>query len=81
MPKFLVGSSPIKAGTDWVGLVGIFAMQIAVLILVGAAAIYYLDWSSEVAQREFMSTGKPSVSDQPNFANSSAKRCNLRAPL
>jgi hypothetical protein len=81
MPKFLFKSSPTNAGTDWVGLIGIFAMQIGVLIMVGAAVISYIDWSSEAAQREFMSTGKPSVSDQPNFANSSAKRCDRRAPL
>jgi hypothetical protein len=59
--------SPDKAiqknrGTDWPGIIGILAIQLAVLLAMSGAVIFYLDWSSNAALAEFMAATKSSVS-------------------
>jgi hypothetical protein len=58
--------SPDKAvhdnrGNDWPGI-GILAIQLAVLLALSGAAIFYLDWSSNAALTEFMAATKSSAS-------------------
>jgi hypothetical protein len=43
-------------GIDWRGIVAILVVQLAVLLAVSGAVIFYLDWSSNTAQAEFMRT-------------------------
>lgn len=51
-----------KRGTDWPGIIGILAIQLAVLLAVSGAVIFYLDWSSNAALAEFMAATKSSAS-------------------
>jgi hypothetical protein len=37
-------------------------VQVAVLLTLSGAVIFYLNWSSDAALAEFMATGKPSAS-------------------
>jgi hypothetical protein len=59
--------SPDKAiqtnrGIDWPAIIGILAIQLAVLLAVAGAVIFYLDWSSDAALAEFMTATKSSAS-------------------
>jgi hypothetical protein len=75
--------SPDKAvrenrGNDWPGIIGMLALQLAVLLAVAGAVIFYLDWSSNAALAEFMAATKSpasgsSHSRQPPSAAQPAK--------
>jgi hypothetical protein len=59
--------SPDKAvqensGNDWPGIIRILTIQLAVLLAVAGAVIFYLDWSSNAALAEFMAATKSSAS-------------------
>jgi hypothetical protein len=49
-------------GNDWPGIIGILAIQLAVLLAVAGAVIFYLDWSSNSALAEFMAATKSPAS-------------------
>jgi hypothetical protein len=51
-----------KRGVDWPGIIGILAIQLAVLLALSGAVIFYLDWSSNAALAEFMAATKSSAS-------------------
>jgi hypothetical protein len=55
--------SQSKRGIDWRGIITILVVQVAVLLALSGAAIFYLNWSSDAAQAEFMATFKPSASE------------------
>jgi len=82
MPKFPLKSSAMNARIDWGRAIGTLTIEIAVLLAILGAAIRYIDWTSDAAQAEFMSAGKPTVSApqsrQPE--NSSKLRCDHREP-
>jgi len=50
-----------KRGIDWPGIVGTLLVQLAVLLALSGAMIFYLDWSSTAAQAEFMAATKSSA--------------------
>jgi hypothetical protein len=50
-----------KRGIDWPGIIGILVVQLTVLLALSGAVIFYLDWSSNAAQAEFMATTKLSA--------------------
>ena len=50
-----------KHGLDWPRIVGILVVQLAVLLALSGAVIFYLDWSSDAAQAEFMAAIKSSA--------------------
>jgi hypothetical protein len=64
-------------GIDWPGIIGILAIQVAVLLAVSGAVIFYLDWSSNAALAEFMAATKSPASrsnpSQPPSAIQPAK--------
>jgi hypothetical protein len=60
--------SPDKAiqqdgGIDWPGITGILAIQLAILLALSGAVVFYLDWSSNAALAEFRAATKSSVSE------------------
>jgi hypothetical protein len=52
-------------GIRWWGAAATGVVELLVLFALGIAVVRYLEWSSDVAQAEFMSVTKPSASD-PN---------------
>jgi hypothetical protein len=50
-------------GMDWPRILAVLVVQLAVLLVLSGAAIFYLDWSSDAAQAEFMAATKPLASD------------------
>ena len=84
MAKPLLKFSALTAGLDWAGLFKILAVQVAVLAALAAAAIYYVNWTSDAAVVEFMSAGEPSQPNVPLFskprqvASSSKQQCDKR---
>jgi hypothetical protein len=52
-------------GTRWWGAAATGVVELLVLFALGIAVVRYLEWSSDVAQAEFMRATKSSVSD-PN---------------
>jgi hypothetical protein len=53
----------------WSGIAGIIAIQLAVLFAVSAAALIYVNWSSNAALAEFMAGGTPSISRRNDATN------------
>ncbi len=56
------------AGVDWAALIKILAVQIGVLLALAAAAIVYIEWSSQAAMAEFLRNGDPTLSAPPQVA-------------
>ena len=52
-------------GTRWWGAAATGVVELLVLLALAIAVVRYLEWSSDVAQAEFMNATKSSVSD-PN---------------
>jgi hypothetical protein len=48
-------------GNYWSGILGILSIQLTVLFVLAVAAMIYLNWSSNAALLEFMTTEKPSA--------------------
>jgi hypothetical protein len=83
MAEPLSKSSASNAGIDWAGLFKVLALQVVVLVALAAAAITYVNWTSDAAVMEFMSTGEPSLPDvslfaQPRQVASSKQQCNRK---
>ena len=55
---------------DWLGILRILVAQVVVLLALGVAVVWYLNWSSEVAWREFIGADQPRVSS-PNHSKQS----------
>lgn len=68
MAKRLFGFGASNAGIDWAGLFKVLAVQVVVLVGLAAAAIYYVNWTSDAAIVEFMSTIEPPLPYVPPFA-------------
>ncbi len=84
MLRFLL--SRVNAGPGWQGVVRILVMQIAVLLSLAVAVVYYIEWTSNAAVSEFMSSSELSAPDLQRFAqsgrltldNGSKKECTRR---
>ena len=59
MARPLLKSSASHAGIDWTGLFKMLVLQVAVLLVLAAAAITYLNWTSDAALVAFMSASEP----------------------
>jgi hypothetical protein len=57
------GQNAQSRGSNWRGIVATLLVQVLVLAAVSAAAVYYVNWSSQAALAEFAGAVKPSVSD------------------
>jgi hypothetical protein len=66
----LLKSSASKAGLNWTGLFKILVVQVAALLVLAAAAISYINWTSDTAVAEFMSTHEQSLPAVPLFSES-----------
>jgi hypothetical protein len=51
-----------KPDIDWVGIVRTVLVQVFVLLVLSAAVIRYVNWSSDAARAEFTAAGKPTLS-------------------
>jgi flagellar basal body-associated protein FliL len=58
-------ASPNNRGMEWPRIVAILLVQLAVLLALSGAAIFYINWSSDVAQAEFMRALEPSMTVRP----------------
>lgn len=76
----------VNAGPGWLGVVRILVMQIVVLVTLAVAVVYYIEWTSNAAVSEFMSTTELSAPELQQFAqsgrltlnNGSRKECTRR---
>lgn len=57
-------------GNYWSGIAGILAIQLAVLFALSLTAIVYLNWSSNAALADFVTTDKPSASEPSHLPQS-----------
>jgi hypothetical protein len=62
MPSFDQASRS-NNGRYWSGIAGMLAIQFAVLFALSAAAIVYVNWSSDAALAEFIASSKPSATE------------------
>jgi hypothetical protein len=46
---------------SWPSIVRMIVLEIVLLLALAAALVYYLNWSSEAAMSEFMTTGQPQL--------------------
>ena len=83
MMKALLEAGAIISAIDWGGFVGIFFIQVAVLLIILIAAIRYIDWASDAAQEELMNADIPTemLPQARHPTNSFQLRCNLRKPI
>ena len=49
---------------DWLGIARTLLIQVSVLVVLAAAVVWYLNWSSDAAWSEFIGETKPSPSSQ-----------------
>ena len=64
--------SQVNRNIDWLGIGRILLVQVLVLLALTAAAVWYLNWSSDVAWKEFISASKSPVSSPNHRPQSSA---------
>jgi hypothetical protein len=58
-------------GIDWLAIVRILLAQVVVLLALTAAVVGYVNWSSDVAWKEFTGAGKPEASEPMHHSQSS----------
>ena len=58
--------SKMNRNIDWLGIVRTLLVQVLVLLALAGAVVWYVNWSSEVAWKEFISANKTPVSG-PNY--------------
>jgi len=64
MPLFN-SQRPRDSGSRWLGTAATVVVELLILVALAFTVVRYVEWSSEAAQAEFISTTKPSASD-PN---------------
>ena len=52
----------MKREIFWLGIIRTLLVQVAVLIALAGAVVWYLNWSSEAAWSEFINANKPPLS-------------------
>jgi hypothetical protein len=55
-------------GIRWRGIAATVVVELFVLLALTSAVVRYVEWSSDMAQAEFMSAAKLSASD-PNYSD------------
>jgi hypothetical protein len=50
-----------KPALGWLGIVESLLLQVLVLLVLSAAVISYVNWSSDAAQADFTAAGKPAL--------------------
>ena len=68
---FSDNQSPAKHGIDWLAFVRILLAQVVVLFALSAAVVGYVNWSSDVAWKEFSGAGKAEASEPMHHSQSS----------
>jgi hypothetical protein len=58
-------ASQNNRGMVWPRIAAILLVQLAVLLALSGAAVFYVNWSSGVAQAEFVRTLEPSMTVKP----------------
>lgn len=69
---FSDNQSPAKRGIDWLAIVRILLAQVAVLFALSAGVVGYVNWSSDVAWKEFSGAGKAEASEPMHHSQSSS---------
>lgn len=64
--------SKMNRNIDWLGIIRTVLVQVLVLLALTGAAVWYLNWSSEVALKEFIGADKPTVSSPNRLPQSQA---------
>ena len=54
--------SNANPGFDWQGIARILFVQVVVLLALAGAFVWYLNWSSDLAWKEFISADQPRLS-------------------
>jgi hypothetical protein len=62
--------SPEKRGIDWLAFVRILVAQVVVLFALTAAVVGYVNWSSDLAWKEFTGAGKAEASEPMRHSQS-----------
>ena len=57
---------------DWPAIVRILLAQVLVLLVLASAFVWYLNWSSDVAWKEFISADQPVLSSPNHHPQSQA---------
>jgi flagellar basal body-associated protein FliL len=70
--------SKLNRYIDWLMIVRIMLVQVLVLVALAGAVVWYLNWSSDAAWQEFISTHKPPVSS-PNGQPQSQSQAPVQA--
>ena len=68
---FSDSQNPAKHGIDWLAIVRILLVQVVVLFALSAAVVGYVNWSSDVAWKEFTGAGKAEASEPMHHSQSS----------
>ncbi len=56
-------SRPSQMGFDWPAILRTLLIEIAVLVALTGAFVFYVNWSSEVAFEEFMNADQPAAAE------------------
>ena len=64
--------SKMKREIFWLGIIRTLLVQVAVLIALAGAVVWYLNWSSDVAWNEFISASQPQASGLNHHPQSKA---------
>jgi len=64
--------SPEERGIDWLAFVRILLAQVFVMFALAAAVVGYVNWSSDVAWKEFTGAGKAEASEPMHHSQSSS---------
>jgi len=67
-----------RRGVDWLAIVRILLMQVLVLFALTGAVVGYVNWSSDVAWREFTGAGKAEASGPMHHSQSSTPAQRVR---
>lgn len=72
-------ASQSNRGMEWPRIVAILLVQIAVLLALSGAAVFYINWSSDVAQAEFIRAIEPSTTVHPTQSPAPVQSVKARA--
>jgi hypothetical protein len=67
-----IDQSNVNPGFDWQGIVRILFAQVVVLLALASAFVWYVNWSSDVAWKEFINADQPLLSSPDHHPQSRA---------
>ena len=71
MPS-IANESKMNRKFDRLGIVRILLLQVMILLALGGAVVWYVNWSSDVAWKEFIGADRPPVAGLNRQPQSSA---------